>query len=282
MSIDSSARAAALVDAVAGIHRSGPVSASERPLAALVNELSEQASAQVATESAEGVPELAILQLVGKAGLVTADHIADRLFRRDAEELVSAVPRTEAKLHRLVLKGYLEHRTIAYDLADAKTPAGVAQAVAGVAFDRGYTLTQKATQDFNLPLPPTLRDSFITHHVKTMDAIWHVERDYRARGYEVLSWKTESELVREQFHGKVFQRGVVVPKFPDAQLTVRGPDGGAETVNIEYVSRSYTDEMIAQKREAFAGTKTIWACPSDSPGTAQRVQAVTGEEVLSV
>jgi len=275
-------RAGALGDAALDLHRPGPASASDRSLPELAHDVANNAVGQLAAETSEGVPEFEILQLVGKAGLITADHVADRLFRKEAEQLVAAIPRTEAKLHRLVLKGYLEHRTIAYDLADAKTPAGVLQAVAGVAFDRGYTLTQKATRDFNLPLPPTLRESFITHHVKTMEAIWHVERDFRARGYDVVSWKTESELVREQFHGKVFQRGIVVPKFPDAQITVRAADGTTETINIEYVSRSYTDKMISEKREAFAGTRTVWACASDSPATTARVQAITGEEPITV
>jgi hypothetical protein len=282
MSIDVPNRAGAIADAALDLHRPGPDSASDRPLSDLASDLGKDLGKQLATETTEGVPEVAILQLVGKAGLLTADHIADRLFKHEAEDLVAAVPRTEAKLHRLLLKGYLEHRTVAYELAGASTPSGAARAVGGVAFDRGYTITQKASQDFNLPLPPTLRESFLTHHVKTMEAIWHVERDYRARGYHVLDWKTESELVRDNFEGKVFRRGVIVPKFPDAQITVQAPDGTSETVNIEYVSRSYTDKMIDEKRSAFAGTKTIWACPSDSPSTVSRVAALTGEEPLTV
>jgi hypothetical protein len=275
-------RAGAGADLALGLHRPGPDSASERPVSELLKETGKAFGGQVITETEEGVPYVAVLQLVAKAGLITSDHLTDRLFRREAEELLDAHPRADAKLHRLVLQGYLEHRTVAYDVANSSTPADLGRAVGGVAFDRGYSITQKAAQDFNLPLPPTLRESFITHHVKTMDAIWHVERDYRLRGYQVLDWKTESELVRDNFAGKVFQRGVIVPKFPDAQLTVQGPDGSVETINVEYVSRSYTNQMISEKREAFAGTRTIWACPSNSSATAARVQALTGEEPLTV
>ena len=53
-------------------------------------------------------------------------------------------------------------------------------------------------------------------------------------------------------------------------------------MDIEYVSRSYTDKMIEEKRDAFTGTRTVWACPSDSPATVERVEAITGEEALTV
>ena len=198
-------RAGAVVDGVAEVHQAAPVSASDRQ-----GELFADAVAAVEVAAEDGelelAPEVLVLQLVAKAGLVTADIVADRLFRREAEELIRARPRTDARLHRMVLKGYLESRAIAYQATNPTEITKVAGRVAGVAFDQAFTLTQKASLEFNLPLPPTLHESFITHHVKTMEAIWQVERSYRARGYEVLSWETESELVREHFHGKVFRR----------------------------------------------------------------------------
>ena len=225
----------------------------------------------------------AVVQLVAKAGLLTGDQVADRMFRREAEDLLAAKPRAEATLHRLVLKGYLERRTVAYDLAGANTPRDVARSVAGVIFDQAFTVTQKASDEFKVAAPPTIRDSFITHQVKTMDALWRVERDHRGRGWDVLSWKTENELIRERFRGKVFDaKGIIVPKFPDAQLVVRAPDGATETVNVEYVSRSYTDAMIAEKRAAFGSTRTVWAVTADSPATLARVREITGEEPLVV
>ncbi len=38
--------------------------------------------------------------------------------------------------------------------------------------------------------------------------------------------------------------------------------------------------MIREKARAFAGTRTIWAVPATSPGTAARVARITGAEVL--
>jgi hypothetical protein len=40
--------------------------------------------------------------------------------------------------------------------------------------------------------------------------------------------------------------------------------------------------MIAEKREAFGATRTVWAVSAGSPGTAERVRAITGEEPLAL
>jgi hypothetical protein len=268
----------AVADSARALHHQAPISASDRSLGSLAHELRDQAERQLPREDRR----LAILQLVGKSGLMLADHLADRLFRKEAEELIHARPRTDAALHRLILEGYLESRDVAYQLTDASKPADAGRAIAGVGFDQALTLTRKASLEFNLPLPPTLRESFITHHVRTMEAIWNVERDFRARGYDVVSWKTETELMREQFHGQVFKRGTVVPMLPDAQLVVRSPDGAEETINIEYVSRSYTDKMIREKHGAFGALRTIWALPASQERLAERVAAITGEEPLTL
>jgi hypothetical protein len=230
-------------------------------------------------------PRIAVIQLVGKAGLILGDHIADRVFRNEAESLLAARPRANAALHRLLLMGYLEARPVAIELTDASSLSDVSRTAGGVAFDQGFTLTQKAALEFNLPLPPTLREPFVTHHVKTLEAIWKVERDLRLRGADLVSWKTESELIRESFRGKKFgSDDVIVPKFPDAQILVRasGSSTEPEAINIEYVSSKYTNEMIQEKARAFAGTRTIWAVPGNSPGTAARVERITGMEALPV
>jgi hypothetical protein len=271
--------AAAAADVALGLHEQPPISATDREAGELLQDVANQAREQFA----RGNPKLAVLQLVAKAGLLTADQLADRLFRSEAEDLLRARTRANATLHRLVLAGYLEKRAVAYELAGARTPADVGRSVGGVAFDHAFTVTRKASEELKLAAPVTIRDSFITHQVKTMEAVWQVERSYRLRGYEVVSWKTENELIREQFRGKVFDSsGVVIPKFPDAQLVVQGPDGCSETVNVEYVSRGYSDKMIAEKREAFGATRTVWAVSAGSPGTAERVRAITGEEPLAL
>ena len=231
-------------------------------------------------------PRIAVLQLVGKAGLVLGDHIVDRVFRDEAESLLAARPRARAALHRLVIMGYLNARHVAVDLTDASSVADVSRTAGRVAFDQAFTLTQKASLEFN-PLPPTLRDALVTHHVKTLDAIWKVERDLQFHGCELVSWKTESELIRESFRGKRFGIDeITLPKFPDAQLLVRARDADSdaapEPINIEYVSSKYTDEMIREKARGFAGTRTIWAVPANSACTAARVEQITGTEALLV
>jgi len=60
------------------------------------------------------------------------------------------------------------------------------------------------------------------------------------------------------------------------------PGGATETVNLDYVSRSHTDAMNAEKRAAFGSTRPIWAMPADSPATAARFRKITGEAPLVV
>jgi hypothetical protein len=256
-------------------------------------------------------PDIALIQLVARGGVVAADHIADRLFRSEADDLLSARKKSDAALQRLVLKGYLEARPVTLGASKASTVGDVGALVGEQYFTQTYSITQKANLEFNLPLPPTLRENFVEHHVRTMDAIWRVERDYRRRGSSVVGWKTESELIRDNFKGKVFRDlsegeqqkhntsqlvesligeevdfgargkgGEILAKYPDAVLEVVSPETGqVETINVEYVSRHYTDEMIADKAKAFAA-RTIWA--ADSASTAARIQRITGTEALLV
>jgi hypothetical protein len=53
-------------------------------------------------------------------------------------------------------------------------------------------------------------------------------------------------------------------------------------VNVDCVSRSYTDAMIAENRAAFGATRPIWALPADSPATVARFRETPGEEPLVV
>ena len=74
--------------------------------------------------------------------------------------------------------------------------------------------------------------------------------------------------------------GEILAMYPDAVLAVVPPDGGpAEAINIEYVSRHYSDQMIAEKAKAFSGI-TVWA--ADTASTAARIARITGAEALLV
>lgn len=252
-------------------------------------------------------PDLALLQLIARGGIVAADHIADRVFRMEAEDLITARRRSDARLHLLVLKGYLEARPITLELSEASSISDVAAVVGKLYFTEAYSVTQKANLDFGVPLPPSLQESFVEHHVKSMEAIWRVELTYRLRGYQIAGWKTESDLIRDSFKGRVFrdlrprqesanaaqlvldlagsddagdEGGEALAMFPDAVLAVVPPGSRTiETINIEYVSRHYTDQMIAEKAAAFSGT-TVWA--ADTAATASRVERITGAEALLV
>jgi hypothetical protein len=218
-------------------------------------------------------PELAVhavLEFVGRMGFVGLDHLVERFVQDEGGDFFAARRRGQSALKRMVARGYLETRPVVVPAIGA---AARKEALPDEVVTRVYYLSQHAALTQNLPLPPNLREAFIPHYLKTMEAMLEVERQLKAEGNTVLSFKGEEALVREEFKGKLFRRGAIVPKFPDGVLHAAGPDGSEFTVSIEYVTRSYTDEMIAEKKEAFSG-RVVWAVDRES--TAARVQDVAG------
>jgi hypothetical protein len=225
--------------------------------------------------------ERRLLEWIARCGVVDFDRVVARFFRAEDETLLEAAPRAESALKRMVHKGYLTSRSIALDgvrFAAACEP----RRETGHFSIRAYGVTPRASSSFSLPPPPTLRENFLEHHLKTLDAVMMVEEQQRLRGGAVLEFKLESQLVQESFRGKRFNAGPQedMPKLPDARLTLQSADGGVEQVNLEYVSSKYTDAMIAAKAEAWRGQSTLWAVPNEA--AAARVHAVTGQPAFVV
>lgn len=225
--------------------------------------------------------ERALVDFIAHSGMVDFGRIVDRFFRRDQESLLEAAPRAESALQRLVLKGYLSARPLVLEAENGGRTRVGAHHVEHQA-TTAYSVTSRTSWSLNLPPSPTLRENFVQHHLKTLDALAQVEKQQLAAGGRVLGFKMESQLVQEHFTGKVFNARTqeALPKFPDAQLTVQLPDGKVQHVNVEYVSAKYTDEMIARKAAAWRGQATVWAVPNAA--TAARVRAVTGADALAV
>jgi len=225
--------------------------------------------------------DVAVIQLVARAGLILGDQVGERAFAGDPEASVRRGH--DAVLRRLVARGYLETRPVAFAVSGARLDRapGAAARLGKVAFAKGYLVTRRASEELNLALPAPPREALVDHHVKTLDALARVERRERARGSEVLGFKMEAQLIREGFKGRVFDgpRPQILPRFPDAILSVRRADGSAAQINVEYVSSKYTDTMIREKAEAFSGP-VVWAV--SNPETGARVAAITGEEPLVV
>ena len=225
-----------------------------------------------------------LIHFVAKAGLVDVDRIVDRFFRGEHETLLDARPRAEAALKRLVVKGYLNARPVVLDGISAATTGNALKHLGKHYFTRAYCLTPRTSWEWNLPLPPNLRENFVTHHLKTLDAIVQVEKGYFWGGEgRVVGFKMESQLVSESFAGKRFydaKTSEALGKFPDALLIIKRPDGSHEEVRVEYVSAKYSDRMIADKATAWRDGRTIWAVPNQS--TAARVQRITGQPPLMV
>jgi hypothetical protein len=247
-------------------------------------------AAFAAVRRARGDAAQAVLEFVGRAGVVTVDHVADKFVRANARDLFSTRRTARGFVKELVLREWLSKRE--FVLPAARSVPGIVQAgalpeptaavAAGLlaakpvwqqAWKHVVYTTPRAANEFAVPLPPDIRRAFIPHYLRTMDACLHLEQRFEARGFEVLRITGENQLIREHFHGQVFSKGRVVPKFPDAQLLVRSPQGREETVNVEYVTKHYTPAMIAAKAEAFRGP-TVWAV--DSHATAAKVAAVAG------
>lgn len=224
-----------------------------------------------------------ILQFIAKAGMVDVDRLVDRFFREENETLLDARPRGEAFLKRLCVKGYLNARPIVLDGVAAHATGDLRQ-IAGHYFTRAYCLTPRTSWEWSLPLPPNLRENFVTHHLKTLDAIVQVEKDVFWSGEgRVVEFKMESQLVQESFAGRRFydaKTQEALGKFPDAMLIIERPDGTREDVRVEYVSAKYSDQMIADKAAAWSSGRTVWAVPNQS--TAARVERITGQPALKV
>jgi hypothetical protein len=217
---------------------------------------------------------------------VDFDRLVNRFFREEHETLLVASPRAEAALKRLVFKGYLNARPLAVDGAKAAT-TGNPNPLARHYVLRAYCLTPRTSRSLGLPLPPKLRENFIEHHLKTLDALANIERQQLAVGNRVLGFRMETQIMRDDFQGKDFRGRAaaartqeVISKLPDAQLTLQRPDGTVEQVNVEYVSAKYSDQMIREKATAWRGLSTVWAVPNQA--TAARVLSVTGQPAVLV
>ncbi|RKH92970.1 hypothetical protein D7Y04_41855 [Corallococcus sp. AB038B] len=222
---------------------------------------------------------------MAKAGLIDLDHLVNKFFREQHETLLDAKPRAMAALKRLAVQEYLQVRPVVMDAARTVgqgTPEAVGHFLNKHYMSLAFNITPRAARDFNAPLPPNIRTNFVTHHLKTMEAILQVERQFNGTGERVLDFKMESQLVRENFSGKVFRPGSgdIKTNFPDAMLVVRTPNGGREEVRVEYVSTKYTDKMIAEKAAAWTTGRTVWAAPNQS--TADRIQRITGAQAVIV
>jgi hypothetical protein len=214
------------------------------------------------------------------------DRIADRFFRDQHETLLDAHPRASVALKQLALKGYLEARPVVLPAIDMMATGKPSRVVADQYFTLLYCLTPRASRHFNVPLPPNLRENFVQHHLRTLDAIVTVEKHYFwSTDARVVDFKMESQLVREAFAGHTFGGPAYHPrteeargKFPDAIVTIQTQAGEREDVRIEYVTRNYTDKMLAEKAAAWTTGRTVWACSEAS--TARRIEAITGERPL--
>lgn len=249
-------------------------------------------AAIAAIRTTKGDTVRAVVEFVGRAGVVTVDHIADKFVRHHHQDLFAAQRTAKGLVKQLVLHQWLTRRD--YVLPVARSVPGIISAAnipephlaiaAGVvathpvwkqAWTQVVYTTPRAAMHFAVPLPPDIRQAFIPHYVRTMDACLQLEKRLESQGFSVRSITGENQLIRENFQGQVFRQGRVVPKFPDAQLVVRGPDGSDETLNVEYVTKSYTPAMIAAKARAFRGP-TVWA--ADCKATAAKVAANAGAD----
>jgi hypothetical protein len=230
--------------------------------------------------------ERALLEWIARAGIADFDRLVNRFFRQEHETLLDASPRAEAALKRLVLKGYLNARPLVLDGAKAAATGNPSHLARHYVL-RAYCLTPRTSWSFDLPLPPNLRENFVEHHLKTLDALATIEKHQLSAGTKVLGFRMETQIMREDFQGNDFRGRAatgatqeVISKLPDAQLTLQRPDGTLEQLNVEYVSAKYSDQMIREKAMAWRGQSTVWAVPNHA--TADRVHAVTGQLAVIV
>ena len=231
-----------------------------------------------------------VCEFVGRAGVVSVDHLANKFVAKYYQDIFRQKYEANQIVKAMVLREWLMAREFvvpvskslpgivgAAQLVKPYAIAGAAILATGPVWQQQWTkivyTTTKSADLFNVPLPPDIRQAFIPHYLHTMDACLALEKQFESKGIDVLRITGENQLIRENFKGQVFRRGVVVPKFPDAQLQVRNVDGSEEAINVEYVTKSYTPAMIRDKAKHFKGP-TVWAV--DSRATAAKVTANVG------
>lgn len=247
-------------------------------------------AAYAAVRATKGDTARAVVEFVGRAGVVSVDHIADKFVVANHEDLFASRRTAKGLVKELVLREWLMNREFVMPTARSipgiisagNIPAPHLAVAAGMvaahpvwkqAWTHVVYTTPRAAAELAVPLPPDLRKAFLPHYLRTMDACLSLEKRFEAQGFSVVSITGENQLIREQFRGQVFSKGRVVPKFPDAQLVVESPTGERTTVNVEYVTKAYTPQMIREKAQAFSGP-TVWAV--DSYATAAKVSANAG------
>jgi len=225
--------------------------------------------------------DVAILQAVSKLALVGADQIHEYLLRTHPDAFLGPrPPNIAARIARLEAAQYLQNRPVVEAVADSAPGNAEDAAVraASVVVRRCYSVTPRASTDFNIALPPNIGHNKLEHHFATLKALDRIQSDARSQGGRVVDLKLEPDLIREKFSGRVFDRqGNAVGHFPDAVVTIQHANGSTEDVNVEYVSSKYTDEQISDKAKNFQG-RVVWAV--DNSRTAARVQAITDQEPM--
>lgn len=114
------------------------------------------------------------------------------------------------------------------------------------------------------------------HHVRTLDAVAHVEEQVLARGGRVVRVRLDHDLRREVQHGRATVRGEKLGTFPDAVCTAEAADGAMFDVAVEYVTSKYTDADILEKSVAFAADYKRVAWFADRAATTARVEMIAG------
>jgi hypothetical protein len=106
---------------------------------------------------------------------------------------------------------------------------------------------------------------------------------FEGDGARLLSFKVEAAIRAATTRGRRMARGDRFESFPDAVCAVVTRSAGqARTarVAIEYVTSKYTSADIAEKARSFACAydDALWF--ADKPGTARRVEAITGARCI--
>ena len=124
-------------------------------------------------------------------------------------------------------------------------------------------------------MPGAVPTKGLDHHVATLRALTKAREQLAAEGLAVVEERLEFQVRSAAQGGRATVAGEEFDAFPDGLVVVVDVTGRRLTMAVEYVTSKYTDQMIVEKDNDFAGyARKLWV--ADSPRTAARVSRLVG------
>ena len=206
--------------------------------------------------------DLDVLRFVGENKAAPLDVLGPMFFGKAANGVANRDPAhaCRRRLKALADAGYVELRGIQGQKAGQRT--------------HSVTLTRQAADALGTARPALLHPKGRDHHMATLRCVEQLRARLAKQGAVIVSVALEHAVRSAEQRGRGTQRGETFASFPDAVVVVRDAGGAESRVAVEYVTSKYTNQMIAEKANDFAGyDDVVWV--ADRVSTSRRVEGLT-------